>query len=212
MLATFYPPRPIRLGPWDSRMPIARRLGVSHKIHCIVMRHTELATQIRQRRRASGLTQAALAARSGAGRVTLARLEAGTARDVRVGTLARLCDAVGLQLSAVVPGQAHALEVQLARAHDRLRRIDARRRHAELAARLLALPQREASALVARARDNVDRWHARRLCSDHYITRWRAMLSGSPKRVAQQLVSDDAWTDALLQNTPWSFALPPAAA
>jgi transcriptional regulator with XRE-family HTH domain len=169
------------------------------------------AHQIRARRRAVGLTQAALAERSGAGRVTLARLEAGAAQDFRVGTLARLCEALGLELAAVEPGRAHAHETQLARAREHVRRIDARRRHAELAARLLASPPRTASALIARARANVDRWDARRLCSDHYISRWRAMLAGPPRRVAQRLVSYDDWTDALLQNTPWSFALPPAA-
>lgn len=174
------------------------------------MRHAALARQIRDARRSRGLTQAALADLSGAGRVTLARLEAGAEQDFRVGTLARLCEALGLELAAVPTGRALAHESQLARAGEERRRIDARRRHAQLATRLLLSSPRTVSALIARARANVDRWEERRLCSDHYIARWRANLSGSPRHIAQHLVADDAWTDALLQNTPWSFALPPA--
>jgi hypothetical protein len=62
-------------------------------------------------------------------------------------------------------------------------------------------------ALVRRARANVDRWERERLCSDHYITRWRALLSGPVGRVGAGLLDLGDWEDALLQNTPWSFAL-----
>lgn len=176
------------------------------------MRISGLSSQLRARRRAAGLTQAALADRSGAGRVTIARLEAGADQDFRLGTLVRLCDALGLELAAIVPGALQASETRLARAHERVRRLDARRRHAALAARLLTATVREASALIARARANVDRWERAGLCSAHYISRWRTMLAGPPRQVARALIRDGAWTDALLQNTPWTFALPPAAA
>jgi len=176
------------------------------------MRAAKLALQIRDRRRAAGLTQAVLAERSGTGRVTIARLEAGAAQDFRLGTLDRLCNALGLELAAVAPGALQASEVRVARAQERARRLDARRRHATLAAHLSAAPAREASALIARARANVDRWERGGLCSSHYISRWRRMLAGPPRQVARALVRDDDWTDALLQNTPWAFALPPAAA
>jgi transcriptional regulator with XRE-family HTH domain len=175
------------------------------------MRNIALSSQLRDRRRAAGLTQAVLADRSGTGRVTIARLEAGAAQDFRLGTIVRLCDALGLELAAIAPGALQASETRLARAHERVRRLDARRRHATLAAHLSAAPAREASALIARARANVDRWERDGLCSRHYISRWRTMLAGPPRQVARALVGDGAWTDALLQNTPWSFALPPAA-
>ena len=101
------------------------------------MRYNSLQSQLREQRRASGLTQAALAAKSGTGRVTIARLEAGAAQDFRLGTLSRLCDALGLELAAVPRGARPAQETLLARERERSRRIDARRRHALLAARLL---------------------------------------------------------------------------
>lgn len=61
-----------------------------------------LLSDLRAARKAAALSQAALAAKSGAGRVTIARLEAGALQDFRVGTLARLCEALGLEI-----GRAH---------------------------------------------------------------------------------------------------------
>jgi len=167
---------------------------------------------LRAARRAGGLSQAALAERSGASRVTIARLEAGSAQDARLGTLERLCAALDLELAAVPRGAAGASETRIARERARAQRLDARRRHAALAARLLAMPAAEAVALTRRARASVERWERERLCSEHYISRWRARLAGPVRRVAAALLHDDEWSDALLQNTPWSFALGPPAA
>jgi transcriptional regulator with XRE-family HTH domain len=171
-----------------------------------------LLNDLRAARRAGGLSQAALAAKSGTGRVTIARLEAGAVQDFRVGTLGRLCEALGLELAAVPRGASAARETLLARERERARRLDLRRRHAALAARLLAMPAPEAAGLVRRARGCVERWERERLCSEHYISRWRERLAGSPKRAAAALLEHDAWTDALLQSSPWSFALEPPAA
>jgi transcriptional regulator with XRE-family HTH domain len=172
-----------------------------------------MAAELRAARRARGLSQAALAQRSGAARVTIARLEAGAAQDFRVATLERLCEALDLELAALPRGARRLHETLLARERERARRLDARRRHAALAARLLAAPAPEAAALVRGARAVVDRWKRDGLCSDHYIARWRAMLTGPVPRVAGCLVEHGEWTDALLQNTPWGFALgPPATA
>jgi transcriptional regulator with XRE-family HTH domain len=171
------------------------------------MRHDSLTSTLRRARRAGGLSQAALAAKSGAGRVTIARLEGSAAQDVRLGTLERLCDALGLELSALPRGALAAAETRVERERARAHGLDARRRHAALAARLLAASPKEAAALLRRARAGVDRWERDGLCSAHYITRWRERLAGSPRHAALALLEFDAWTDALLQNTPWSFAL-----
>jgi transcriptional regulator with XRE-family HTH domain len=176
------------------------------------MRYEALHARVRAARREQALTQAALAARSGTSRASIARLESGSAQDIRVGTLARLCEALGLELTAVPRGAQPALETLLAREQERGRRLDRRRRHAVLAARLLAAHGGESAAMVRRARACVDRWERERLCSSHYITRWRAALAGPSGRVAQALLENGAWTDALLQNSPWAFALEPPAA
>lgn len=176
------------------------------------MRNNPLHALLRQARRRKGLSQAALAAASGAGRITIARLEAGGTGDFRVGTLARLCDALGLELSAAPRDARPAQDALLARERERSRRLDLRRRHAALAARLLAAPPAEAAALLRNARATVDRWERERLCSDHYILRWQGLLAGTARRAALRLLEHDSWTDALLQNTPWSAALEPASA
>ena len=174
------------------------------------MRDNSLPERLRQARHGKGLSQAALAARAGAGRVTIARLEAGAAQDFRIGTLSRLCAALDLELAAVPRGGQPVQEMLLAREHERARRLDLRYRHAALAARLLAGPAPEAADLMRSARANVDRWERERLCSEHYISRWRARLAGRVRRVALALLAHDDWSDALLQNSPWSFALDPA--
>ena len=103
-----------------------------------------------------------------------------------------------------------ALETLLARERERSRRLDLHRRHAILAARLLAARQAQATALIVRARSVVDRWERERLCSRHYVSRWRAMLEGPGGATWPEAMLDPGdWTDALFQNTPWGFALEP---
>jgi transcriptional regulator with XRE-family HTH domain len=176
------------------------------------MRYTALHHQVRAARRQKALSQAALAARSGTSRVTIARVEAGSGQDFRVGTISRLCEALGLELTAEPRGALLSLETRLLRERERASRLDRRRRHAVLAARLLAAPRPEAAALVKRARSFVDRWERERLCSRHYVSRWRGMLAGPVTRVAQSLLDPGEWADALFQNSPWTFALESAAA
>jgi transcriptional regulator with XRE-family HTH domain len=174
--------------------------------------HGSLHAQVRAARQARALSQAALAARSGTSRVTIARLEAGSAGDCRLGTLARLCDALDLELSVAPRGGRPDLEALLAREREGARRLDRRRRHAVLAARLLAARGSDARALVRHARRCVDRWERERLCSRHYVSRWRRMLAGPVGRVARSLLEPGEWADALFQNSPWAFALEPPAA
>jgi len=166
-----------------------------------------LSKQLRAARRRLGLTQSVLAERSGVGRVTIARLEGGSSQDLRAGTLARLCGALGLEMAALPAGSQLQLERLLARETDRTRRTERRLSHAALAARLLAAPRSDAEGLVAQARSVVDRWEREDLCSRHYVSRWRKLLAGPVERVAQALLGSTDWTDALFQNTPWSFAL-----
>ena len=166
-----------------------------------------IGSQLRAARTRKGLTQAAVAERSGTSRVTVARLESQAAQDIRLQTLSRLCQALDLEIQILPPGELARHEAALARAQDAARRLDRRRSHAALAARLLAAPPAEAAKLLSLARANVERWQRGRTCSRHYILRWRRLLSGPVSRVAQALLRHDDWTDALFQNSPWAFAL-----
>jgi transcriptional regulator with XRE-family HTH domain len=171
------------------------------------MRYEGLAGPLRRARLARGLTQAQLAERSGASRVTIARLEGGGAQDARLGTVAAVCGPLGLELRVLEPRALEVLETRLARERERAERIERRRAHAALAARLLALRRRDAARMIRRARAAVDRWQRDELCSEHYVSRWRAMLRGGAREVARALLDPGPWRDALFQNTPWSFAL-----
>jgi transcriptional regulator with XRE-family HTH domain len=171
------------------------------------MSDARLAEQIRAERLRQGLTQAALAERSGVSRVTIARLEGGVHTNLRSGSVARLCEALGLEVAASPAGTLTSLERQLARERERVRRVERRLGHARLAARLLTAARPDARRLIAQARAVVDRWERDRICSPHYISRWRDLLTGPVERVAQALLEPGDWADALLQNTPWSFAL-----
>ena len=172
------------------------------------MRYSSLRARLRDARHRASLSQAALAARSGTSRVTIARLEGGFARDVRLGTIERLCAALDLQLAAVpaIAVEPPVVETLLARERDKTRRLELRAAHAAIAARLLASPA-EASALIRTARAAVDRWERDRLCSRHYVVRWRAQLAGPAARVARALLEPGPWRDALFQSSPWAFAL-----
>lgn len=176
------------------------------------MRHTDLASQMRAARRRRALSQAGLAARSGVSRVTIARIEGGSLQDFRLGTLTRLCVALGLELAAVPREAGSALPALLARERERAQRLDRRCRHAALAARLLAMSRPQATALVRQAQERVGRWERDELCSRHYVSRWRRMLAGRREHVAESLLDAGEWADALFQSSPWSFALRAAAA
>jgi transcriptional regulator with XRE-family HTH domain len=175
------------------------------------MRYQALARCLRAARRQEGLSQAALAARCAVSRVTIARVEGGSLQDCRLGTIIRMCEALGLELGAAPREGGSALPTLLARERERACRLDRRRRHAALAARLVSMSRPQANALVQVARERVDRWERDALCSRHYISRWRAMLAGRREHVAAVLLDPGERADALFQNSPWSFALEPAA-
>jgi hypothetical protein len=80
-------------------------------------------------------------------------------------------------------------------------------RHQKLAVELLLMPRKESSALIARARQEVERWRRERLCSPEYIDRWAQLLSLPVLELARAMAADDLdWGRALRQNSPWQVA------
>lgn len=164
----------------------------------------KLSEVVREARRKKGLSQEALAAASGASRITIARLEADSDKDFRLGTLTQLCEALDLELVAV-PKSARV-------AAPDIRTLDDRRRHAALAAALLAVNPEQAAAMVEQARAETDRWERERLLTPEHIAAWRARLEGPVRTVALRLLEHNDQTAALLADSPWAFALEPEAA
>lgn len=162
------------------------------------------------------MSQEALAKASGASRITIARLESGSEQDFRLGTLQRLCSALGLELSALPKGArladpAPSAQAPTNREGAKLRRLDARRRHAALAAALLAVNPEDAADMVRQSLAAVALWEQEGLHGGEHRARWRARLEGSVRTVALRLLEHNAQTDALLANSPWTFALEPEA-
>lgn len=80
-------------------------------------------------------------------------------------------------------------------------------RHQKLAVELLLMPRKESAALIARARQEVERWRRERLCSPDYSDRWARLLSLPVRDLARAMASDDLdWGTALRQNSPWPVA------
>ncbi len=82
--------------------------------------------ELRNARNYKGMSQVMLAEASGAGRVTIARLEAGTEQDFRISTLTCICAALDLE-GAALPGAAQsaspATDTAVARERARTQRL-----------------------------------------------------------------------------------------
>jgi hypothetical protein len=77
--------------------------------------------------------------------------------------------------------------------------------HQKVAIELLSISVAAARARVAGALRVVDRWERDRLCSRHYIDRWRRLLRMPVNGLARKMCEDlDGWGVALRQNSPWT--------
>jgi transcriptional regulator with XRE-family HTH domain len=155
---------------------------------------------IKEARRRKGWMQEDLASKAQVSRAVLSKLEQGKSKPVQSDTLDRLLAA--LDLHPQVDGVDSR---NLARLEHAIQRLERKERHLRLAVRL-AGDEAAAAALVAKARRRVDLWRRKRSCSPFYIDRWSRMLALPPRKLAEEMASLGEWEDALLQNSPWSWA------
>lgn len=95
-------------------------------------------------------------------------------------------------------------ERRAARAAQALQDKDRLIRHQRQAIDLLLMPAGQSKALIAQARQEVDRWRRDRLCSLDYIERWEQLLGLPLNELARAMASDSLeWGTALRQNSPW---------
>lgn len=170
----------------------------------------QVALGVRAAREARGEAQAALAARAGVARTTLIGIEAG--RGAHSGSMARVLQALDLTMSLDEASRTQARGADIeARRWARLmaesKARDRREAHVRIAARLLANDAAARGALNE-ARRMVGVWRKSGSCSPAYVDAWEKILAGSPAKVGRALISlDEAWANALLQNTPFGSAL-----
>jgi transcriptional regulator with XRE-family HTH domain len=157
---------------------------------------------IKEARLRKGLTQEDLAEKAQVSRAVLSKLEQGK-KPVQSDTLDRLLAALEVR-PQIDPTGGEALR-KLARLEQEIKRLERRERHLRLAVRI-AEDESAAAALVARARQRVDLWRRNRSCSPFYIDRWSQVLALRPREIAKEMASLGEWEDAMLQNSPWSWA------
>ena len=157
---------------------------------------------IKEARLRKGLTQEDLAEKAQVSRAVLSKLEQGK-KPVQSDTLDRLLAALEVR-PQIGPTSGEALR-KLARLEQEIKRLERRERHLRLAVHI-AGDESAAAALVAKARQRLDLWRRNRSCSPFYIDRWSQALALSPREIAKEMASLGEWEDAMLQNSPWSWA------
>lgn len=161
----------------------------------------KIGALIHRTRLARGLTQQQLARSARVSRTVLSRLEQGKALAVQSDVLDRLFEALGTELPVGAAGD----DLRRQARAEQQRRLEANRtRHLRLAV-ALASDARTAEPLIARARERVELWRARRSCSPRYIEGWAQALNLPPVGVAQAMSGFGDWEDAMFQNSPWSW-------
>lgn len=95
----------------------------------------------------------------------------------------------------------HALAQQAAR-FDELRRV-----HAAVARQLAHPDSPRAQDLLAQAGRNIANWEQAHTCSPFYVRAWRRILRNPGPGLHRLVTQKAALADAMLQNTPFGFAL-----
>lgn len=164
----------------------------------------QFGSLIKEARARKGLRQAALARTAVVSRSVLSRLERSKALAVQTDVLDRLFAALDIE-----PRVSHNAPVDATRLQARLeqqRKLEQRRsRHLRLAVDLAATEELEARRMMAKARERVELWQSKHLCSPLYIERWSEILALPPRSMAKAMVSLGEWEDAMFQNSPWSW-------
>jgi len=163
-----------------------------------------LGQNLRVAREASHRSQEEVASAAKIGRSTLVHIESGKGASLsKIMAIANVLSAeVGLS-----NGDAALTARRLARLEQGAKVQSIREAHLRLAVRMLG----DAAAgklLVEDARKTVSLWRANQTCSPFYIESWEKLLAGSARDIGRSLgAMDERWSNALLQNTPFSHAL-----
>jgi transcriptional regulator with XRE-family HTH domain len=159
---------------------------------------------IRDCRVRNGLKQQELAKQAAVSRAVVSGLELGKRKVVQSDTLDRLFAALDMKPN-VLEQSASDGPRKLARLQQELELRRHRERHLRLAYELQN-DEQAAAAKVAKARQRVELWRAKRSCSPFYIERWSQLLALPPRQLAKEMFSLGEWENALFQNSPWSGA------
>lgn len=160
----------------------------------------ELGAALRKLRKNKGLSQEAVAKAAGIGRSTLVHLENGA--DARLSKIAAVARFLGADIEAVAESSDLAARRQ-ARLQQAIRVQSLQQAHLRIALDLMVGKPATIKALKG-AREMVELWERKRVCSPFYIDAWKRVLKGTAQEVGKALSRiDEKWAPALLQNTPF---------
>ena len=163
-----------------------------------------LGQNLRSARESAKRSQEDVASTAKVGRSTLVHVESG--KGASLSKIMAIAHVLGVDVVLASPES-----VQTARRLARLEQIAKVQLVKEAHLRLAVLMLGDAVAgkpLIDDARKAVRRWRANKSCSPFYITSWTKLLSGTVREVGKSLGAiDERWSNALLQNTPFSGVL-----
>ena len=138
------------------------------------------------------------------GRSTLLNVESG--KGASLSKIMAIAHVLGADIVLAGPESAQAVR-RLVRLEQGAKVQLAREAHLRLAVLMLG-DAVAGKPLIDDARKTVSVWRANKSCSPFYIESWEALLKGSVREVGKSLGAiDERWSNALLQNTPFSSAL-----
>jgi transcriptional regulator with XRE-family HTH domain len=163
-----------------------------------------LGQNLRSAREHGKRSQEDVASAAHVGRSTLVHVESG--KGASLSKIMAIAHELGVDVVLADSESAQVVR-RLARLQQDAKVQWAREAHLRLAVLMLG----DAAAgkpLIDDARKTVSLWHANKSCSPFYIKSWKKLLSGSVREVGKSLGTiDERWSNALIQNTPFSNAI-----
>ena len=163
-----------------------------------------LGQNLRAARESGKRSQEDVASAAKIGRSTLLHVESG--KGASLSKIMAIAHVLGADIVLAGPESAQAVR-RLARLEQVAKVQLAKEAHLRLAVLMLG-DAVAGKPLIDDAKKTVRLWRINKSCSEFYIKSWEALLSGSVREVGKSLGAiDERWSNALLQNTPFSSAL-----
>ena len=163
-----------------------------------------LGQNLRAVRESGKRTQEDVASAAKIGRSTLLHVESG--KGASLSKIMAIAHVLGADIALAHPESAQAVRRVARLEHDAKVQL-AKEAHLRLAVLMLG-DAVAGKPLIDDAKKTVRLWRVNKSCSEFYIKSWEALLSGSVREVGKSLGTiDERWSNALLQNTPFSSAL-----
>ena len=163
-----------------------------------------LGQNLRAARESGKRSQEDVASAAKIGRSTLVHVESG--KGASLSKIMAIAHVLGADIVLAGPESAQAVRRMARLEHDAKVQL-AKEAHLRLAVLMLS-DAVAGKPLIDEAKKTVRLWRVNKSCSPFYIKAWEKLLSGSVREVGKSLGAIDArWSNALLQNTPFSSAI-----